>query len=149
VLLPAALPLIFGGQWGSALVTAAANVLLLAFAFGVIRYGFRWPSSAGPACACSTSSAPRSPCSRVPCRYCSCSRSCCSSARRLRPDSASTSGLVMFVSQALQILVVSLAIGAFFVVFGALAVGPDVREAWEVEHENAVLRLTLFGEQIR
>jgi hypothetical protein len=35
-------------------------------------------------------------------------------------------GLVMFVSQALQILVVSLAIGAFFVVFGALAVGPDV-----------------------
>ena len=36
-------------------------------------------------------------------------------------------GLVMFVSQALQILVVSVAIGAFFVVFGALAVGADVR----------------------
>jgi ABC-type arginine transport system permease subunit len=46
VLLPAALPLIFGGQWGSALVTAAANVLLLALACGVIRYGLlaivRW-----------------------------------------------------------------------------------------------------------
>jgi len=39
-------------------------------------------------------------------------------------------GLVMFVSQALQVLVVSLAVAAFFVVFGALAVGPEVRESW-------------------
>jgi hypothetical protein len=39
-------------------------------------------------------------------------------------------GLVMLVSQALQVLVVSLAIGVFFVVFGLLAVGPDVLQAW-------------------
>jgi hypothetical protein len=46
VLVPAALPLIFGGQWGSSLATAAANIALLALAFGVIRYGLfaivRW-----------------------------------------------------------------------------------------------------------
>jgi hypothetical protein len=46
VLVPAALPAIFGGQWGSALGTAAANLALLALAFGVIRYGLfaivRW-----------------------------------------------------------------------------------------------------------
>jgi hypothetical protein len=39
-------------------------------------------------------------------------------------------GLVMFVSQALQVLVVSAALAAFFVIFGALTVGPEVRESW-------------------
>jgi hypothetical protein len=39
-------------------------------------------------------------------------------------------GLVMFVSQALQVLVVSLALAGFFVVFGALTIGPEVRESW-------------------
>jgi len=39
-------------------------------------------------------------------------------------------GLVMFVSQALQVLVVSLALAVFFVIFGALTVGPEVRESW-------------------
>jgi hypothetical protein len=39
-------------------------------------------------------------------------------------------GLVMLVSQGLQVLVVSVAIGLFFVAFGLLAVSADVREAW-------------------
>jgi hypothetical protein len=39
-------------------------------------------------------------------------------------------GLVMLVSQGLQVLVVSLAIGVFFVAFGLLAVDAHVREAW-------------------
>lgn len=39
-------------------------------------------------------------------------------------------GLVMLVSQGLQVLVVSLAIGIFFVAFGLLAVDAQVREAW-------------------
>ena len=39
-------------------------------------------------------------------------------------------GLVMFVSQALQVLVVSAALAGFFVIFGALAIGPDVLDAW-------------------
>ena len=36
----------------------------------------------------------------------------------------------MFVSQALQVLVVALLVAGFFVVFGALAIGPEVRESW-------------------
>jgi hypothetical protein len=55
----------------------------------------------------------------------------------------------MFVGQAVQILVLSLAIGVFFVVFGALAVGPDVREAWEVQDRGVLLRLTLFEEPLQ
>ncbi len=39
-------------------------------------------------------------------------------------------GVVIFVSQALQVLVVAALVGAFFVAFGALAITPDVVEAW-------------------
>ena len=39
-------------------------------------------------------------------------------------------GLVMFVSQGLQVLVVSLLVGLFFVAFGALAITPHVLEVW-------------------
>ena len=39
-------------------------------------------------------------------------------------------GLVMFVSQGLQVLVVSVLVGLFFVAFGALALTPDVIELW-------------------
>jgi membrane protein implicated in regulation of membrane protease activity len=36
----------------------------------------------------------------------------------------------MFVGQGLQVLVVAVLVGAFFVALGALAVTPDVVEAW-------------------
>ena len=39
-------------------------------------------------------------------------------------------GLVMLVSQGLQVLIVSVAIGAFFVAFGLLVVGPEQMQAW-------------------
>jgi hypothetical protein len=39
VLLPALPPLVFGGQWRSALVTAAANVGLLALIYAVLGSG--------------------------------------------------------------------------------------------------------------
>lgn len=39
-------------------------------------------------------------------------------------------GLVMFVSQGLQVLLVSLLVGAFFVAFGALAISPEVVQSW-------------------
>ena len=48
----------------------------------------------------------------------------------LNPRQRVNVGLVMFVSQALQVLVVSLAMAGFFVVFGALTIGPEVRESW-------------------
>jgi hypothetical protein len=39
-------------------------------------------------------------------------------------------GLVMFVSQGLQVLVVAAAVAAFFVVLGLLAVPPELQETW-------------------
>lgn len=39
-------------------------------------------------------------------------------------------GLVMFISQALQVLLVAVLVGAFFVAFGALAITDGVIEAW-------------------
>jgi hypothetical protein len=39
-------------------------------------------------------------------------------------------GLVMLVSQGLQVLIVSVAIGCFFVAFGLLVVGPEQLQAW-------------------
>src|SRR5215217_4670552 len=46
VLAPALLPLLFGGQWLSALVTALVNLALLAVIYGVVGYGLlsivRW-----------------------------------------------------------------------------------------------------------
>ena len=56
----------------------------------------------------------------------------------------------MFVSQALQVAVVSLAFGAFFAVFGALAIGPETLQAWIGTAGNEVLpRFDLFGHPIR
>jgi hypothetical protein len=197
VLLPAALPLIFGGQWGSAALTAAANLVLLALAFGLIRYGLfaivRW-SGAGlfEQLAASVSVISRAVplllvfalvlfintemwqvFSRMPDAFLALAgglfvlagsvfvvtrlprevRELEEGAGAAGPPLESRQrfnvGLVMFVSQALQILVVSVAIGAFFVIFGALAVGPELRDAWEVERQGVVLRLTLFGESLQ
>ena len=58
-------------------------------------------------------------------------------------------GLVMFVSQSLQILLVSVAVGAFFVAFGALAIGPDVYDAWIGSAGDEVLAVPVFGDEAR
>ena len=58
-------------------------------------------------------------------------------------------GLVMFVSQGLQVLVVSLAVGGFFVAFGALTIGPEVRESWIGENGNVLLTLHFLGERVQ
>jgi uncharacterized membrane protein len=50
VLAPAVLPLIFGGQFRSALVTALGNALLLLLLYGTIGFG-PCPSLPGPAAA--------------------------------------------------------------------------------------------------
>ena len=47
-------------------------------------------------------------------------------------------GLVMFVSQALQVIVVAVLVGAFFVAFGALAITPDVVESWIGQRPRAI-----------
>ena len=196
VLVPAALPLIFGGQWGSALVTAGANLLLLAIAFGVIRYGvlsiLRWTgprlidqldasvsvlSRAVPlllvfALVLFINTEMWQVFSTMPRAFLICvgtlfvlvgtvfvGAQLPREVRELEEESGEgpplekrqrfNVGLVMFISQALQILVVSLAVAIFFVVLGALAVGPEVREAWGVGSDGVVIRLSLFGEQIQ
>ena len=196
VLVPAALPLIFGGQWGSALVTAGANLLLLAIAFGVIRYGvlsiLRWTgprlidqldasvsvlSRAVPlllvfALVLFINTEMWQVFSTMPSAFLICVGALFvlvgtvfvgvqlpREVRELEEGSGEgpplekrqrfNVGLVMFISQALQILVVSLAVAIFFVVLGALAVGPEVREAWGVGSDGVVIRLSLFGEQIQ
>jgi len=59
-------------------------------------------------------------------------------------------GLVMFVSQALQVLVVALSVAGFFVVFGALAIGPEVRESWlGSTGTDFGPQIPLFGEDIQ
>ncbi|HEV2787282.1 MAG TPA: hypothetical protein VGV67_12870 [Solirubrobacteraceae bacterium] len=47
-------------------------------------------------------------------------------------------GLVMYVSQALQVIVVAVLVGAFFVAFGALAITPDVVASWIGERPHAI-----------
>jgi hypothetical protein len=58
-------------------------------------------------------------------------------------------GLVLFVSQALQALVVAVAIGTFFTAFGALAIGPEVVEGWLGRAADQVLALRALGVEAR
>jgi hypothetical protein len=196
VVIPAALPLIFGGQWGSALVTAGTNLLLLAAAYLVIRYGMlsilRWTgprlldqldasvavlSRAVPlllvfALVLFINTEMWQVFSTMPGAFLGCVgalfvvvgsvfvvvqlprevRELEEGAGRACPPLEGPQrfnvGLVMFVSQALQILLVSLAVAAFFVVLGALAVGPEVRDAWGVARDRVLLTLPIFGEEI-
>jgi hypothetical protein len=56
--------------------------------------------------------------------------------------------LVMFVSQAAQVLLVSLMIAAFLTVFGVLAVDESLREDWLGTAGNELLSFNLFGERL-
>lgn len=54
-------------------------------------------------------------------------------------------GLVMFVSQALQVVVVSLSIGLFFLAFGAVAISDHVVEQWIGHGRHVVVDLGGIG----
>jgi amino acid transporter len=58
-------------------------------------------------------------------------------------------GMVLFVSQALQVLVVALAVGVFFVVFGLLAIDDGVLDAWLSHAGHAIVDVRLIGVRIR
>jgi hypothetical protein len=58
-------------------------------------------------------------------------------------------GMVLFVSQGLQVLVVALAVGAFFVVFGLLAIDDGVLEAWLGHPGRAIVHVTVAGVDVR
>src|SRR5918999_1324416 len=57
-------------------------------------------------------------------------------------------GLVVLITHALQVIVVAAGVGAFFVVFGALAVGPEVRESWIGSTGDSLVALDVFRERV-
>ena len=195
LVVPAALPLIFGGQVGSALATLAANAVILLLAYAVIAGGLVWIgrwvamrlvgqlevavtvlSKAVPlllvfALVLFINTEMWQVFSRMPDLFLALVGALLVGAgslfvivrlprevKELEKDVGDgpalerrerfNVGLVLFVSQALQTIVVSLAVMAFFVVLGALAVGPSIRESWEVAEGSLVLAFNLFGERI-
>src|SRR4051794_24063407 len=169
VLVPAVLPAVFGGQWRSALVTAAGNLLLLGLIYLVVGYGVlsivRWAAGRLLGQLASSvillaravplllifavvlflttemwqvfSAAPPAflagmgvllgligtlfPAVRLPREVRELEREA-GAGPPLAGRQRLNVGLVMFVSQVLQVTVVAVAIGAFFVAFGILAV---------------------------
>jgi hypothetical protein len=178
VLLPALLPLVFGGQWRSALVTAAANAALLALIYAVVGYGLlsilRWaltrllsqlasslallmraipllmifsvvlflttemwqvfsdvPAvSLGVLAALFVALGTSFLVARLPREVRSLESEAGGEGPRLDRRQRLNVGLVLFVSQALQVLLVSLAVGAFFVALGVLVVDTGVLRSW-------------------
>ncbi len=196
VLVPALLPLIFGGQLTSALVTAGGNLLLLAFVYGVFGYGLvwvlRWGLSQLPAgLTASLASLTRAVplllvfalvlfvntemwevfsglsvgillvlagllgllttgflAARLP-REVDRLVAEAGGGDALRPRQRVNVALVLFVSHALQVLVVCVGVALFFVVFGALAIGPEVRESWTGSTGDAIgPTVALFGQDV-
>jgi hypothetical protein len=58
-------------------------------------------------------------------------------------------GLVLFVSQALQIVLVAVAVAAFFVAFGALVISADVIDAWTGSEGRQILAVHVAGVDVR
>jgi hypothetical protein len=58
-------------------------------------------------------------------------------------------GLVLFVSQALQIALVALAVGAFFIAFGALVISAEVIESWTGSDGRQILFINLGDIDVR
>jgi hypothetical protein len=56
-------------------------------------------------------------------------------------------GLVLFVSQSLQVLLVSLVVGVFFIAFGILTVDEQILEGWIGEGGNVLLRIGIGGRE--
>jgi hypothetical protein len=56
-------------------------------------------------------------------------------------------GLVMFVGQALQVLLVSLAVGVFFVVLGTLLIDAGVMDSWIGSSGHVLVSIDFLGHQ--
>jgi hypothetical protein len=193
VVLPALLPLAFGGQWRSALVTAAANTALLGLIYAVVGYGIlsilRWAlarllSQLASSLALLIRAIPllmifsvvlflttemwqvfseASVASlvilavlfialgmsfliaRLPGEVRSLEREAGGATADLDRRQRLNVGLVMFVGQALQVLFVSLAVGAFFVVFGTLLVDSGVLESWIGSSGHVLVSIDFLG----
>jgi predicted membrane channel-forming protein YqfA (hemolysin III family) len=197
VFVPALLPLIFGTQLTSALVTAGANALLLLLVYLVVGYGFvsivRWASrrmlaQLGASLELLTRALPlllvfanvlfltnelwqsarTMPTSfaillvgllaavgagflitRVPREVRALERDAGAAGPPLNTRQRLNVGLVMLVSQGLQVALVSLAVFGFFVVLGVLMVNAEVRQAFMGDAGREVLSFDLFGEPVQ
>jgi hypothetical protein len=195
VILPALLPVIFGGQLGSAATTVAVNLCLLVLIYAVFVFGLlailRWVlarfagqirSSLGllakavPLLAIfallsfasqemwqifATLSDFAYACTlalfvllgsaflavRVPLETRRLEREAGADGPPLSRSQRFNVGLVLFVSQALQVLFVSLSIGIFFVVFGMLAIDEVARESWIGEPVDVLVTVSVGGDQ--
>jgi hypothetical protein len=193
VLLPALLPLIFGGQLTSAAVTIVANLALLGVIYAVFVYGLlailRWVLGrlAGQVASSLGLLAKAVPLLaifallsftteevwdifglmsdvayvavlalffvlgsafltvRVPRETRRLERAAGTGPPLGRAQRANV-GLVLFVSQAVQVLFVSLTIGLFFAVFGMLAIDAAVRFEWMGTEGTELLAVTIAGE---
>jgi hypothetical protein len=198
VLVPAVLPVIFGGQIGSALVTAGGNLLLLGLIYGVVGLGLvailRWVAGrivsqlrsaltllarAVPLLAIfvllsfptqelwqmfADPSRKRGVYAtiialfvvlgvaflavRLPREARALEEEVSADAPPLKRRQLFNVGLVMFVSQAVQVLVVSVMIGAFLTVFGVLAIDETMRADWLGTPGDIWFDFTLFGERL-
>jgi hypothetical protein len=195
VLVPALLPLIFGGQVTSALVTAAGNLLLVALVYGVIGYGV--PSIvawAGRRLAGQLAASLLLLTRAIPLllffallifltvemwEVFASGRDALlgvvaallvllgslflavllpREVRRIEREVGSgpaldrrqrlNVALVMFIAQALQVLVVSVAVGAFFVALGALMISPELQEEWSGSPGEVLVSLELLGSPV-
>jgi hypothetical protein len=194
VLVPSLLPLIFGGQFGSAAATAGVNLAILLLIYAVFVYGLlailRWvlgrlagqiASSLGLLARAVPLLAIFALLSftteeiwdifagvsafayaavlglfvvlgtvflsvRVPREAGRLEREAGGDGHPLNRAQRMNVGLVLFVSQALQVLIVSLTIGAFFVVFGMLAIDEQVRLEWIDTIGNELLAVSVGGD---
>jgi hypothetical protein len=195
VIVPALLPLIFNGQWRSAIATAAGNLALLALVYGVIGFGLvsilRWTLGrlAGQLRASLELFARAIPLlmifsvvlfltvemwevfsdlptasfvgltllfvalgttflvARLPREVRGIEREAEADAPPLAPAERRNVGLVMFVSQALQVLSVSVAIGAFFTAVGILVIDLEQTQAWIGGAPDELVSFTLFDHE--
>ena len=196
VIAPGLLPLIFGGQLTSALVTVAANALLVLLVYLVVGYALLRILQGsfqrlGDELTLSVMVLARAVpllllfaavlfintemwqvFSSVPAPFLSLLGAIVavlgvsfmmiqlpSEVRRMEADFAAghalsrrqriNVGLIMLVSHALQVLIVTLAVAVTFVGFGMLAITPGVQESWTGSTGDVLVTLDLFGEEAR
>ncbi len=195
VLLPALLPLIFGGQWRVALATAGGNLLLLLAIYAVLGYGvvaiIRWAiarlvGQLASSLGLLTRAVPLLMifsvvlflttevwqvftdasafalltlgvvfiglgslflAARVPHEVGGLQREA-GDVEELDRRQRLNVGLVLFVSQALQVLFVSLAVGVFFVLFGLLAIDQEVLRTWIGSGGHVLVSFDVAGERL-
>jgi hypothetical protein len=196
VLLPALLPLIFGGQWRSALVTAVANLALLGLILGVVGFGLlsilRWVAArlldqiarslellskavpllllfailifpttevwqisndipglnAAILVALLLALGTAFLVARLPGEVGRIEHDAVEGGPALNTRQRVNVGLVLFVSQALQVVLVSLAIGIFFVVFGMLTINAEILQSWIGSDGHDLATITIGGSSL-